>query len=77
MHIFNSKVLVSGSYSKTNQSASEGMLQVSLRSGESYVYANVPQTVWDRMKKAKSSGRFFTRYIRGQYPTAKFMTKKA
>lgn len=75
MHIFNSSVLISGSYLRTNGTASEGFLQVTLRSGQSYVYANVPSSVWDKLKNSKSAGRYFAQQIRGHYPTAQFVTK--
>lgn len=76
MHVFNSSVLVSGEYLRTNGTAAEGHLQVTLRNGQTYVYANVPNEVWVKLKNSKSAGRYFAQQIRGHYPTALFVTKK-
>lgn len=47
--------------------AAEGELWITFVTGRKYVYAAVPQDVFDAFKSAFSRGSFFNREIRDQY----------
>lgn len=44
-----------------------GYLIIKIRNTE-YIYQNVPISVWGKFKKTDSFGRFYNRYIKGNYP---------
>lgn len=43
------------------------VLQIRFRSGRSYDYKDVPQTVAEGLESASSPGRYFNAAIKGQY----------
>ena len=43
-------------------------LEVEFHSGNVYQYRDVPSDVHQRFMSSSSKGRFFSQYIRGQYP---------
>lgn len=45
-----------------------GYLTVNFRDGTSYIYKNVPQSVYDELLSANSVGGYFNAHIRDQYP---------
>lgn len=62
-HIFaNSTSLNSAEYD-----AIDKILTVTFNSGSSYRYADVPKEVYQELIEAKSAGKFFQAYIKGQY----------
>lgn len=60
----NSSNIESVGYNEESQS-----LMVKFRSGSSYAYDGIPQSVYDAFMASDSKGRFFSAYIRGKYPT--------
>lgn len=42
-------------------------LYIEFNSGSTYVYADVPESTFERMMDADSQGKFFHANIRGQY----------
>ena len=42
-------------------------LTVTFKDGAEYVYRNVPQSVFDGLKKSRSAGEYFHRQIKGVY----------
>lgn len=47
------------------------LLQIKFLTGTSYVYEKVPKNVFEEMKQAESKGKFFHKYVRGQFLTTK------
>ncbi len=43
------------------------VLEIEFRSGTVYRYLEVPQTVFEELKRAESKGRYFAQCIRGKY----------
>ena len=43
------------------------VLRVKFRSGKTYTYNKVPETVFEEFQAAESHGRFFNENIKGQY----------
>lgn len=46
---------------------SNNILKVNFKNGSTYVYQNVPKTVYQEFLTSESKGKFFNRNIRGQY----------
>jgi hypothetical protein len=44
------------------------LLEIVFRNGRVYQYVSVPAEVYANLLKAGSKGRYFTRYIRNNYP---------
>ena len=47
----------------------DGDLYVKFNSGKVYTYVNVPRRVYLGLIGAKSTGRYFTTYVKGSYGT--------
>ena len=47
-----------------------GLLELAFQSGAIYQYCGVPGAVHEELLEAPSKGRYFNRWIRGQYPYA-------
>lgn len=45
----------------------EGTLYIRFNSGDSYSYADVPQTVFDALQSVESAGQYFHRMIRNKF----------
>lgn len=48
-------------------------LTILFRSGEVYVFDDVPQAEYESLLKAESVGQHFHQHIRGKYPTQKLL----
>jgi hypothetical protein len=46
-------------------------LEVEFQSGNVYRYSGVPEEIYDDLLRARSKGRFFGTFIRGQYDSVK------
>ena len=46
-------------------------LEVEFQSGNVYRYSGVPEEIYEDFLQARSKGRFFGTFIRGQYESAK------
>ena len=46
-------------------------LHIMFNGGHEYVYRDVPAELWEQFREANSIGKFFSREIRGIYPTKK------
>lgn len=44
-----------------------GNMQIKTKSGKSYIYLNVPETVFNEMMQASSFGRFFNNVVKAKY----------
>ena len=51
-----------------------GTLQVQFKGGGTYVYAAVPEAVWENFKKAESQGSFLSKEIKPKFRTSKVGT---
>ena len=51
--------------------ANSSILRVGYVSGMVYDYKNVPEIVYNAMKKSFSKGSFLNRYIKGKFPFEK------
>jgi lysyl-tRNA synthetase class 2 len=51
--------------------APQGRLVVEFQSGRRYAYFNVPQQVYDDMRRARSRGSFFNAWVRDRYSYAR------
>lgn len=61
----------SSSIAGVGYTASSGELEVEFHNGAVYLYAVVPQAVFDALMSAESKGRFFNAHIRDVYPCTK------
>lgn len=46
-------------------------LEVEFQSGNVYRYSGVPEEIYEDLLRARSKGRFFGTFIRGQYDSVK------
>jgi hypothetical protein len=44
-----------------------GTLEIRFRSGGTYQYSGVPESVYHSLMNSSSKGRYFGRYIKGKY----------
>lgn len=49
----------------------EDVLEVEFSNGQTYVYGGVPGHVFDGLKRAESSGKYFNEKIKGQFKYSK------
>lgn len=49
------------------------ILRVTFISGSVYLYKGVPQQVYERIKIARSKGKYLNRYIKGKFPFEKLL----
>jgi hypothetical protein len=47
--------------------AARRMLEIRFKSGQAYIYSNVPEKVFDEMQAAPSKGHFVTDHVKGKY----------
>ena len=66
MNSSNSSWIESVSYDDWNES-----LEIETKSGDTYAYSNVPQTVANGLDTASSKGAYHNSEIRGQYDCVK------
>lgn len=46
-------------------------LYVTFSKGDTYIYSNVPQNVYDELLASSSIGKYYLSYIRGHYTSTK------
>lgn len=51
-------------------------LIIRFKNGDEYTYCGVPSTIYEKMKKAESMGRFFMENIKNRYDFLKKRAKK-
>ncbi len=51
-------------------------LEIKFHSGDTYQYANVPESVYTSLFNAESKGKYFQANIRGKYEFSKIEDKK-
>lgn len=62
----------STAFSQVGYNVSKNLLVVTFRdSGASYAYYDVPQSVWNNLKSAKSMGGYYNSDVKGQYTCEK------
>ncbi|HKV06907.1 MAG TPA: KTSC domain-containing protein [Thermoanaerobaculia bacterium] len=61
----------SSAISSMGYDARSSTLEVEFRSGAVYDYHGVPPKVWKDLLGAPSKGRFFSRSLRGRYPSTR------
>lgn len=59
---FQSSNLDAGSYDPET-----GEMTITFKSGSTYSYSGVPQSVWDGLKNAPSAGKYFNSEIKGRF----------
>jgi len=57
-----SSVLAGASYDET-----KFLLSIAFLNGRSYIYYNVPPSIWKAFKESGSKGKFFVSMIKGRY----------
>lgn len=53
----------------------KALLEVEFRNGRKYQYNSVPISVWVNFLASKSKGKYFSKYIKGQYNFNKIFQK--
>jgi len=61
-------VVESSAILRIHYQAKERELLVTFVSGKTYVYENVPQSLYDAFMAAPSYGRFFNEHVRDRFP---------
>ena len=67
-----SEMLVAAGYDEKSHS-----LQAVFRTGETYLYRNVPSFVYEGLMKADSIGRYMHKYILGRYEYERLTTTRS
>lgn len=44
------------------------LLKITFQTGAVYMYYDVPEQVYERLRHARSKGRYFNKYISGVFP---------
>ena len=61
--------VVSSNLAAVDYEPSSSELVVTFKSGRTYAYRPVPESVFNALLKASSKGRYFSAFIKDRYPT--------